>query len=94
MEFEWLKKYDVKKRNKAWRVKFEDFKLKLDNGFDIKTADDDSKRALEKMYDVKMTEYDEEFYLDNCRELEADLVLPDGSRRLKGQCKRIGLSIK
>ena len=35
-------------------------------GFDIKTADDDGKKSLEKMYEVQMTENDEQFYLDNC----------------------------
>ena len=92
-DFEKLRDYDVQKRNETWRKRFDEFKLKIDNGFDIRTREVSVQKHLEKSYDVRMTESDEQFYLDNCQELEADFCLQDGSKRLKGQCKRLGRSV-
>ena len=93
VEVEKLKETAVVKRKETWTNKFKDFKLKIENGFDIKTKDVVNQKLYEKDYDVKMTEIDEKFYLDNCQELMTDLKLVDGSQRLAGQCKRIELCV-
>ena len=75
------------KRKDTWQRRFSDLKLKLDNGFNIRTREYQTQKYLEKASDVKMTDDDEDFYLDNCQELEHSLKLADGTIREPGQCK-------
>ena len=54
------------KRKEKWNNDARELERKSFNGFDIRSHFDDTKREMEALYGVKITEDEEKFYTDNC----------------------------
>ena len=62
----YLKNVKPEKRKEKWKNDVRELERKLFNGFDIRSHSDDTKRKMEALYGVKITEDEEKFYTDNC----------------------------
>ena len=63
----YLKNVKPEKRKEKWKNDVKELERKLFNGFDIRSHSDDTKREMEALYGVKITEDEEKFYIDNAR---------------------------
>ena len=68
------------KRKDTWQRRFSDLKLKLDNGFNIRTREYQTQKHLEKAYDVKIADDDEDFYLDSLKPVLSWQMVPTGNQ--------------